>query len=204
MNARVPVPTHRTLVVLAWAVVLATVGLVAFLVITVFRLMGADDFSLADRADIRDEVDTIRAEAADDRAAREALTAQVESLGETPVVQPGATLPPNLRFIPVPGEDGSDGDDGGDGTDGTDGTDGGDGTDGEPGGPGADGIDGQDGTDGTDGEDGTDGRDGDDAPRIAFIECDSITPFTLTVGLDDGTTYSVECSFLEPVPDPAE
>lgn len=63
-------------------------------------------------------------------------------------------------------------------------------------------IQGPKGDKGDRGETGERGPAGADAPTITFIECDGITPFTLTFGLSDGSTYDVSCGFIEPIPEP--
>lgn len=96
------------------------------------------------------------------------------------------------------------------GADGQPGSDGADGSDGAPGATGAQGGTGERGPSGATGERGPAGPQGErgpagaDAPRPAFVQCQGISPVTFTFGYDDGTTITVECGFLEPIPEPAE
>lgn len=89
------------------------------------------------------------------------------------------------------------------------GADGADGSDGEPGAPGAAGPQGGTGERGPVGERGPAGPQGErgpagaDAPRIVGFTCTGMAPQTITFTLSDGSVYSAECSFLEPIPEPA-
>jgi|GEM_PF-3957966 len=121
--------------------------------------------SAADRADLRQKV--------------EILTKQVEGLGETPIVTPEQPLPPELRYVPVPGPRGLPGLPGRDGADGESIT-------GEPGAAGATGAQ---GPAGPKGDTGPAGPAGADAPRISDVSCDGTTGvFTLS----DGSEYRVK------------
>lgn len=128
---------------------------------------------------------------------------------------PAAASDPSTRYVPVPGPRGFpglpgvgiDGEDGRNGRDGADST-----IPGPAGAPGASGADstvpGPQGPAGPAGKDGTDGRNGTDgAPGrgLAAVTCTGgLTPITFTFTYSDGTTETVTCGELEPVPTPTE
>jgi hypothetical protein len=93
--------------------------------------------------------------------ARDALAAQVQGLGESPVAgPPGSRGEPGTSVTGPPGEQGPPGKPGPTGPSGKDGSDGAAGQDGSPGPTGAAGVNGADGVDGAAGEPGTDGEPG--------------------------------------------
>ena len=191
--------------------------------------------SATDRASIRAELDDTRTELSatradldDQFAASTALTEQVESLGEEPVVNP-ASPPRTSTGIPIPGVRGPapsfstvlravmqvcDGDacDGDPGQDGSDGSDGESitGPQGQPG----ESITGATGAtvakgDSVTGPAGKDGANGKDGRGISALDCTgTLTPITLTLTYTDGTTSSITCQpgavEPEPAPEPTE
>ena len=115
---------------------------------------------------------------------------------------------PQTRYVPIPGPTGSAGAAGRDGTNGRDGTDGDDGQDStEPGPTGPAGQDstipGPTGPQGPAGATGKDGRDGTNGRGVVGVACEGgLTPVTFTFTFSDGTTQTVTCGQLEPVPSP--
>lgn len=158
--------------------------------------------SRSDRAELYDEL-------AEQRATSEALESQVRSLGEEPVVDAPDSVPPEVRYMPMPGRPGADGADGEPGAEGPRGPRGAAGSDGESivgetgstGAPGATGSTGDRGPQGPAGDrgpagpagaDGAPGADGADGRGIAELAC--VGPrITFTITWTDGTTTEVQC-----------
>jgi hypothetical protein len=158
------------------------------------RFENADALSIAERRELREAVN-------EDRTKINLLREQIKALGAEPVVDPVTPLPTVVR---IPGEDGEDGDDGDTGRTGERGP-----------GPTDEQIeaavaaycatrndctppppaDGKDGTNGRDGSDGAPGR------GIASVVCTGgLTPMTFTFTYSDGSSETVTCGTLEPVP----
>lgn len=140
---KVPVPSARGVVILAWITVLAAIAFGVWLVGQVVTLGDENHrFEERDRQSIADRRE-LRASLLEDRAKLRALELQVRGLGEDPVVEPDDDAPDRLVLIPgprgescieelgfpmcrgaqgpasrVPGPEGADGADGQDGTDG--------------------------------------------------------------------------------------
>ena len=99
---KMPVPSRRMNIVLAWLVVLAAIAFGAWLVGTVtalgeenHRFEQRDRQSLQDRHELRDRLDR-------EETALAALAEQLRQLGEDPVIEPTAP-PPTGQLIPIPG-----------------------------------------------------------------------------------------------------
>lgn len=154
---KLPVPSRRANIVLAWVLALALIVFGAWLIGKVVtlgeenhHLEEQDRQSRADRAKLFDEVES-------DKVAIEALREQLKQLGEKPVVEPD-DVPDGSRIVVVPGPRGlSCIEDVG--------LTACRGPSGQPGKPGADGSDGVDGTDGLNGQDGAPGAKGDPGPK---------------------------------------
>lgn len=114
--------------------------------------------------------------------------------------------PRQTRYVPVPGPRGLRGLPGGDGEDGEDGAD--STTPGPSGAPGADstvpgppGPAGPAGPPGVAGSNGADGADGAPGRGVAEVACTGgLTPMTFTFTYSDGTSQTVTCGTLEPLP----
>ena len=217
-----PVPSHRTLNAAWTAVLIVLLAGGVILTLFVLDLAQSRDVGRADRADLRELVETQAVIIDDEQTKRRLLQEQIEELGEEPVVDDAPTLlsplpsvsgPPTFAQVLAAVETSIDaalrsvcdgdcrGDDGQPGSDGEDGSDGATGAAGPQGGTGDRGPAGERGPAGPQGERGPAGV---DAPRIVGFSCTGLTPQTITFTLSDGTVYSAECSFLEPVPEPAE
>ncbi len=112
--------------------------------------------------------------------------------------------PIQTRYVPVPGPTGRPGQDGSDGEDSDV-----PGPQGSPGVPGADstvpGPVGAQGPKGDRGEKGETGSAGKDGRGVVGVACEGgLTPVTFTFTFSDGTTQTVTCGQLEPVPTPSE
>lgn len=204
---RLPVPTRRALMVGAWAVGMAVIALVVYLLVTVLSMTREDEGDAADRADLRTEV-TAQQKRAD------LLDQQVRELGETPIVEPSENSALESRYVPVPGAAGPAGPPGADGAAGQSlpglpgapgrtvvgppGTTGPAGAEGEAGATGTSGKDGKDGAVGDPGANGQDGR------GISSLACaGAVAPITFTVTYTDGSTQEFSCgSPPEPEPTP--
>lgn len=144
---------------------------------------------------IKTDLKAARDDGAAAKAAAQILGQQIESKGDTPVVDPDKLKgPPGDQGLPgLPGPSGAQGEDGTDGINGKNGADGAvgqpgqpgvDGETGKPGTPGEPGVPGSDGADGKNGENGKDGKDGADGaqgpPGPAGADGSVITEFTCT------------------------
>lgn len=182
---QLPVPTKRTLVIMAW-----TGGVFAALLI--LGMLVAIVGLTTDYANLEDKAEASKA---DQRALSKELAAQDQSLaeanrrlrelGEKPV--PAPPVSGNEGPVVIVGSPGPAGDDGEDGARGPRGLRGLRGFTGLPGLPGID------GTDGTDGTDGADGADGEDAFPFTFV-------FTIPGnGINEGQTYTCRIADSGPI-----
>lgn len=213
---KIPVPSRRANIALAWVMVLVLIVFGAWLIGKVVTL-GQENHSLeeqdrqsrSDRAQLRDDVEA-------DRLALEALREQIRQLGEEPVVEPedvpddarvvvapgpkgdrGASCIEELGFNRCRGDEGKGGSDGADGDPGSDGINGQDGAPGAPGAPGAKGETGPKGDKGDPGERGPAGPPGTAQPgSYACPSGQYLEGFTIST---DGTV-SLTCQPLPVFP----
>lgn len=195
-RVNLPVPSARAVWV-TWALVVvviaATLTVLSFKVVDLATQNRASD---EDRADLRERLVQARSDLDDYEATSDLLTAQIEALGEEPVVEPERPTSRANLYVPVPGPRGPVGKPGRDGEDGADGAPGEDGI----GAAGADGAQGPAGPPGPAGPAGKDGANGKDGRGIASMACTGgMPPMTITVTYTDGTSQTIQCGALEPV-----
>lgn len=160
----------------ALAILAATLAF-AWVVYQVGSLAARSNISIADRAEIREEVAELKSDVAENVAGARALARQVERLGEEPVVDPedlpeaevGEAIATIVGPAGLDGQDGADGQDGRDsrvpGPAGPTGASGEDGADGARGPVGAAGPQGPAGEQGPPGERGEQGPAGERGPQ---------------------------------------
>lgn len=215
---RFPVPSTRTLAVLAWVVGLLVLGLVAYLLLSLSRLGGdydqleeRADTGRADRADLRE--DLTEQQAALDKANRRLINAGEQPVTEPDLPQQGEQGLPGLRGLSCVEELGLTACQGPRGATGRQGKGGQDGEDGrtvvgpqgEPGesvtgpqGPPGESITGPPGPKGDTGPAGANGAPGKDGRGITAVRC---VDGVFVVDYSDGTSQTVEgsqCTVLPP------
>lgn len=169
---RIPVPSRRVVIALAWMAGIAALLFAGWLILQVSslaeenqRFEERDQQSLADREHLHDEVEA-------QQAALEALAEQLQELGEEPVVEPDE-IPTESDVVVIPGprgfscieEIGYPRCRGAEGLPGSDGRAGADGRDGRDGAPGPAGPTGPAGPAGPQGERGPAGPQGEPGPQ---------------------------------------
>lgn len=165
---KMPVPSRRTNIALAWLVGITILCLGAWLIGKVATLGEAntslqeqDRQSRTDREALRETAESLSESLASDRLDITALREQIRQLGEEPVVQPDRpTVPGRLIVIPGPRGESCIEEIGYPRCRGAEGTDGSSGVDGTPGANGTDGAQGPPGPAGSKGDPGPPGKDG--------------------------------------------
>lgn len=216
---KMPVPSPRTLAVLAWATGLGALVLVLWLLVELSQTNARFEVGAADRRDLRAQLIT-------QQSAASALADQLVDLGEEPVVDPvdpppaavtllqgergpaGARGPAGLPGLPgLPGDPGADGEPGASGAAGADGEpgaageSGATGPQGEAGTTGAQGPAGAAGPQGEPGPQGPAGAPGSDGRGVTSVACTGVPDSTTwTFTYTDGTTQTVTCTPTSPGP----